>query len=118
MVNWKGLNKFKSDLKRHSRRLDKKTDDAIQDIGIMLNEEITTNAVFTGGRTGVYSTGNLRRLINYSKLGQAKASVVSSAHYSGYVEKGTRFMDAQPFFFNTIESQAATILDILERKLR
>lgn len=114
MVKWKGLNKMKADLKRQSSRADKKLDTAIQDIGMMLNEEITGAAVFDRG----YSTGNLRKQIYYAKTGQAKAEVVSPAHYSGYVEKGTRFMDAQPFFFNTIYKQHATIMEILEEKTR
>lgn len=114
MVKWKGLNKMKADLKRQSSRADKKLDEAIQDIGMMLNEEITTAAVFEKG----YSTGNLRREIYYARLGQAKAEVVSPAHYSGYLEHGTRFMEAQPFFHNTITKQHADIMEILEEKTR
>ena len=33
-------------------------------------------------------------------------SVVSNAEYSGYVDQGTRYMAAQPFFQDTIESHS------------
>lgn len=114
MVKWKGLNKMKSDLKRMSKQSDKKLDDAIQDVRIMLQGEVTNAAVFTKG----YSTGNLRKLITSYSTGQAKGKLVSPAHYSGYVEKGTRFMDAQPFFFNTIAGQSESIMAILKEKTR
>lgn len=114
MVKWKGLNKMKSDLQKRSKQSDKKLDEAVQDIRIMLQGEVSEAAVFTKG----YSTGNLRRLINSSQTGQARGILSSPAHYSAYIEYGTRFMDAQPFFFNTISKQSETIMQILDEKTR
>lgn len=114
MVKWKGLSRMKRDLKNHSRNSDKKLDDAISEIGIMLEREVTSNAVFTKG----YTTGNLRRMINYSKTGFAKGTLSSPAHYSGFVEKGTRYMDAQPFFFISIYKNQLEVMNILEEKTR
>lgn len=45
-------------------------------------------------------TGNLKRSISleYSEgAASAKAEIKATADYSGYVEYGTRYMDAQPF---------------------
>lgn len=114
MVKWKGLNKMKSDLQKRSKQSDKKLDEAVWDIRIMLQGEVSDAAVFDKG----YSTGNLRRLITSYGTGQAKGKLISPAHYSGYVQNGTRFMEAQPFFQNTIAGQAEAIMAILKEKTR
>ncbi|QDP48850.1 MAG: hypothetical protein Unbinned1643contig1000_40 [Prokaryotic dsDNA virus sp.] len=44
-------------------------------------------------------TGNLRRSVIYDKFQKA---IISQAEYSGFLEFGTRFMKAQPFFFGKI----------------
>ena len=57
---------------------------AVQKHGADLQKKAQSNAVFTHG----YATGATKRSI---KL------VTAGTDYSGYLEKGTRFMDAQPF---------------------
>jgi hypothetical protein len=41
-----------------------------------------------------------------SGIAGSSISVVSNAEYSGYVDQGTRYMSAQPFFQETIESHS------------
>jgi hypothetical protein len=40
------------------------------------------------------------------QLGNTSIQVVSNAEYSGYVDQGTRYMSAQPFFQETLESHS------------
>jgi hypothetical protein len=41
-----------------------------------------------------------------SGIAGSSISVVSNAEYSGFVDQGTRYMNAQPFFQDTIESHS------------
>lgn len=54
-------------------------------------------------------TGTLKRSIGLEmQHGGLTAEVKATAHYSGYVERGTRFMAAQPYMkpvFNVIKRQ-------------
>lgn len=54
-------------------------------------------------------TGNLKRGITLDiKDGGQSAVVESTVHYAGYVEYGTRFMEAQPYVgpsFNEVKGQ-------------
>ena len=63
------------------------------------------HAVFTKG----YSTGATKRSISLElTAGGFEGHVKSGTDYSGYLEKGTRFMEAQPFMkpaFDEIEPQ-------------
>ena len=58
------------------------------------NMKAQSNAVFTHG----YATGATKRSIKLEITdGGFAAKVTAGTDYSGYLEKGTRFMDAQPF---------------------
>lgn len=60
----------------------------------LLDRTAKRKAVFTKG----YSKGNLRRNITPNiEDGGLTGRVKADVEYSGYVEKGTRKMDAQPF---------------------
>lgn len=66
-----------------------------------LGDESRRRAVFRGhfrGKTFVAPTGFLQRSIFEDSRDGGLTGVVShGAHYGGYVEKGTRYMDAQPY---------------------
>lgn len=44
-----------------------------------------------------YWTGNLARQVSAAKTGKLQYTITSNAHYSGFLEYGTRYM--QPFTF-------------------
>lgn len=43
---------------------------------------------------------------SYNEIGNTSISIKSDAEYSGYVDQGTRYMSAQPFFQGTIEAHS------------
>jgi hypothetical protein len=57
---------------------------------------------------------------SFSGIAGSSINVVSNAEYSGYVDQGTRYMDAQPFFQETIESHSLEEIgpDITIEKIR
>lgn len=72
-------------------------------------------AVFTRG----YSTGHLRRTIDLSlQDGGLSGHVKASAGYSGYVEKGTRKMSAQPFMEPALEAIRADFIGDLKEVMK
>lgn len=48
-----------------------------------------------------YWTGNLARMVKDKKIAPKHYEIVSNAHYSGYLEYGTRYMNKEPFMFPT-----------------
>lgn len=65
-----------------------------------LQKTAQTKAVFTKG----YSTGATKRLIKQSIDREGlEGTVKAGTEYSGYVEKGTRKMEAQPFMEPALE---------------
>lgn len=74
---------------------------AVQKHGADLQKKAKSNAVFTRGyATGAKkrSTGATKRSIKLEITdGGFTAKVTAGTDYSGYLEKGTRFMEAQPF---------------------
>lgn len=70
-------------------------------------------------RNAPVDTGNLRRSINLSiKDGGMTAEVTAMAEYSGYVEYGTRFMNAQPFIAPAFNEQKDIFINDLKRALK
>lgn len=62
-----------------------------------------------------YWTGNLSRELDYEKTGDLEYTVLSNAHYSGYLEFGTRYMEAAPFMWPTyLVIQKSTVKEISE----
>lgn len=113
MVKWRGVSRMKKGLSRHARQSTARIDNAINDFGTDLEEKIATNAVFTKG----YSKGNLRKELEYDHQGNMRGKMLSPAYYSGWVEHGTRYMDAQPFFFPTIDTQKVFLTDYIKKEL-
>lgn len=77
----------------------------VKDCTSRLQKSAKRHAVFTKG----YSTGATKRSISLElTAGGFEGHVKSGTDYSGYLEKGTRFMEAQPFMkpaFDEIEPQ-------------
>ena len=67
---------------------------AVRKHGADLQKKAKSNAVFTRG----YATGATKRSINLEITdGGFAAKVTAGTDYSGYLEVGTRKMEAQPF---------------------
>ncbi|EHL7175211.1 HK97 gp10 family phage protein [Staphylococcus pseudintermedius] len=83
---------------------------AIEGIGIAVSN---AKKVMNKG----YWTGNLARSIEVKKVGELHYSVISTAHYSGFLEFGTRYMEAAPFMFPTYQTLKKSTLEDLRRLL-
>ncbi|WP_369908961.1 HK97-gp10 family putative phage morphogenesis protein [Streptococcus hyointestinalis] len=74
---------------------------AVKKHGASLQRKAMKNAVFTKG----YSTGATKRSITLTiGNGGMSAKVAAGTAYSGYVEAGTRKMEAQPFMKPALDS--------------
>lgn len=98
MVKWKGLKKAQGNFSRMKKGLDKQMDTGLDQFGDYAVQKISENAVFVKG----YSRGHLRRALT-SERNKTGVAIKSPAYYSGWVEWGTRYMDAQPYFFPTLK---------------
>ncbi|HBI0048601.1 TPA: HK97-gp10 family putative phage morphogenesis protein [Staphylococcus aureus] len=62
-----------------------------------------------------YWTGNLWREIESAKSGDLEYSITSNAGYSGFLEYGTRYMEAEPFMWPTyVQIQKELVKDLKE----
>lgn len=87
-----------------------KKKEAIKKHGAQLQNKAMRNAVFTKG----YSTGATKRSIKLSiGNGGLSAKVSAGMSYSGYLEVGTRKMEAQPFMKPALDSVMEEFLDDL-----
>lgn len=113
MVKWKGIKKAKRNFSKMKNNADDDLNDSLNKFSQHLESTTKENAVFVKG----YSTGHLKRSIYSGQSDGIGAFVKSPAYYSGYVENGTRYMDAQPFFFSTIMKEVESSLSayILKR---
>ncbi|HCY1019133.1 TPA: HK97 gp10 family phage protein [Staphylococcus aureus] len=64
-----------------------------------------------------YWTGNLARQIKAKKIAPLHYQILSNAHYSGYLEYGTRFMNKEPFIFPTYVTLKKQVNDDFKRLL-
>ena len=87
----------------------------VRDNGVRLQRGIVSNANFVKG----YQTGATKRSIDLSILDAGlTARSGAKTEYSGYLETGTRFMEAQPFVkpaFNIVKTQFFSDLRKLTR---
>lgn len=60
-------------------------------------------------------TGNLRNSIQARKVGTAHWRVTVTAEYGIYVEYGTRFNRAQPYFFPTVAEVTPAFMAAMRR---
>ncbi|MCG2138256.1 hypothetical protein BUY68_02895 [Staphylococcus epidermidis] len=72
-----------------------------------------TKQVFVKG----YSTGNLARMIKHANTGHLEYEITSKAGYSGFLEYGTRYMNAEPFMHPVYEEFITKVRADFERLL-
>lgn len=82
----------------------------LKDHGSRLHRRAVRNAVFTRG----YSTGATRQSIHLT-VGRDEARVKANTDYSGYVEVGTRKMEAQPYMGPALEETIPEFVADLEK---
>lgn len=66
-------------------------------------------------RRAAVDTGFLRSSIQARKLGRSHWEVVVGAEYGVYLEYGTRFMGAQPFFFPALAEVRPQFVEAMRR---
>lgn len=98
-MNIDGLDALIAQLEDMHDDIDSDVDEIVKNNALDFSKtaKVTAREVMIKG----YWTGNLAGLIKVEKNGNADYDVVSNAHYSGFVEFGTRFMEAEPFFAPT-----------------
>lgn len=99
-ISFEGLEELRNGLLKEARMTKKKA--VVKKHTTRLKSSAIKHAVFTGGRTGRYSTGATRRSIE-AEYQPTQGKVKATTHYSGYLEEGTRFMSAQPFMKPAME---------------
>ena len=98
-ITWEGDEEFKKALKERAKS------DVVKNIvkkhSADLQRKAMRNARFKGhyeGKRFVKPTGTLKRSISLDISYDGMTGTVGpTVHYGGYVERGTRFMDAQPY---------------------
>ena len=100
-----GLEKVRADFKRIERSSD----------GILTKEihQAANRIAERANRDVPVDTGRLLRSIDVKKW-TLRAQVLVKAPYAGFVEKGTRNMKAQPYFFKHIDP----VIKQLERNIK
>lgn len=76
---------------------------SVKDFASQEPEKIANEMVEKMQAIAPVDTGYLRDHIQVSDTTENSATVISEADYSIYVEFGTRFMAAQPFFFPVVD---------------
>lgn len=70
-------------------------------------------------RKAPVDTGKLRSNIGFERLPDGKSiEVFSNAEYSGYVEFGTRFQNAQPYFTPAVRLAMRNLVNNLDRLIK
>ena len=112
-IKVEGLDKLQKALKDNVTMNDLKK--VIRHNGAELQSKIQDNAEFTQG----YQTGTTKRsVVLLIKDGGLTAESGPTTEYSGYVEYGTRFMDAQPFVKPALEEQTKKFKQDINKLVR
>lgn len=83
--------------------------------GSELERRMKRNASFTKG----YQTGETKRSIGLEIKDQGlTAEVKPTTHYAPYLERGTRFMNAQPFVFPSFSVQEKVFIKDMRRLMK
>lgn len=84
-----------------------------------VNQVVRVNTAEMQGRAQSLcpvDTGNLKRSINIEMRDSGMTGVVfATAHYSEYVEKGTRFMKAQPYMQPAFDAQKGQFIHDIKK---
>ncbi|KAA0560764.1 hypothetical protein F0342_21625 [Bacillus sp. CH30_1T] len=109
-----GLDALLAKLDRMDREIEDDAGKIVKNNTIEMTEKVVKNAEFTQG----YQTGYTKRNIETRMVRKLVGKTVSKSEHSGYLEFGTRFMDAQPFIFPGFYSQKKQFLDDLNRLVK
>lgn len=110
VIKINGADKLKKDL----REMQKMTliKEGIKHYTAKMDTEVVRRAYFVKG----YSVGFTRRsVVPEIKNNRMVGCVKTTSEYSGYVEVGTRFMEAQPFVKPAFELISADFINFLRR---
>jgi len=102
-----GLNNFVRDVNRISKQVENEVSQEIRTSSLRVESSAKKLAPF--------DTGWLANNIYSKMLEKSKAEVVSPAHYSIYLEYGTRKMREQPFLGPAVKAEEPVLLKNLER---
>lgn len=115
MAKVTGINALISKLSRMHSDIDDDVDEILKQNAREFRAETVTEArrVMVKG----YWTGNLARMVEDTRKGQMSYVITSNAHYSGFLEYGTRYMAPETFMRQVYERFSAQIRADLERLL-
>jgi HK97 gp10 family phage protein len=104
-----GLKKVQDDFKRIERRSD----------GILTKEihQAANRIAERANRDVPVDTGRLIKSIKVEKW-TLRVAVLANAPYALFVEKGTRYMKAQPYFFKHIDPQIKKLIQNVKRLIK
>ena len=98
-IRFIGAEKFIKDVNKKSQATQ-------QAIGKIV-QETASNIERKAKQKAAVDTGEMRRRIYSEKIDELTAESGSKAPYSYWVDKGTRYQKAQPFFTPAVESERA-----------
>ncbi|ELK47183.1 HK97-gp10 family putative phage morphogenesis protein [Halobacillus sp. BAB-2008] len=110
-MDLKGLDMLLANLERMDNDIEGDVDKIVKNNAIEQSGQVTENAVFTEG----YQTGYTRRNIETERVGDMHYRTISKSEHSGFLEYGTRYMDAQPFVYPAHFDQKPVFLSDLKR---
>ncbi|WLT20412.1 HK97-gp10 family putative phage morphogenesis protein [Staphylococcus aureus] len=100
-MNMDGLDALLNQFHDMKTNIDDDVDDILQENAkeYVVRAKLKAREVMNKG----YWTGNLSRNIRYKKTGDLQYTITSHAAYSGFLEFGTRYMEAEPFMWPVYE---------------
>lgn len=115
MAKVSGVDELISKLNRMHSDIDDDVDEILKQNAKEFNADTVKEArkVMVKG----YWTGNLARMIEDTKRGNMSYVITSNAHYSGFLEYGTRYMAPETFMRQVHTKYSAQIKADLERLL-
>lgn len=103
----KGLNKFLRQVRDKPQQLEQQVDQELARSSLRVERKAKMLAP--------WDTGWMSNNIYSDKEGKLRFRVVSPARYSLYVELGTRYQAAQPFFFVALEDEWPRLMENLNK---
>jgi HK97 gp10 family phage protein len=113
-VDLDGLDALIAKLERMDKEIEDDVGKIVKNNTIKMTEKTVKKAEFTQG----YQTGYTKRNIETVMVSKLVGKTISKSEHSGYLEFGTRFMDAQPFVFPAFFEQKKQFLGDLEKLVK
>ena len=103
----KGLNEFLQQVRNKPQQLEAQADQELARSSLRVERNAKILAP--------WDTGWMSNNIYSDKEGKLRFRVVSPVHYSIFVELGTRYQAAQPFFFVALENEYPKLMKNLNK---